>query len=185
MAVLLSSSLSAMRLRSNSRASQHTTLAGCPCPVAASTKQADTPAPALRPPTSPTLIRPGDWQIPAQYSHHNNAAHTSTHGRRPQGPVRAGTPSWQDYTDQWLTTLRQQVPQARLVACRWLVRSAQELARKHRHHAWCRRWNHSYGVERQRRERAQIQDARGMLAGKWNTVGFDTKVRDTDTFETA
>ena len=57
-----------------------------------------------------------------------------------------------------------QLPQARLVARRWLVRPAQELARKHRHHARCSRRNHSYGVERQRGEGAQIQDARGMSA---------------------
>jgi hypothetical protein len=60
-----------------------------------------------------------------------------------------------------------QLPQARLVARWWLVRPAQELARKHRHHARCCCWNHSYGVERQRGEGAQVQDARGMFVEHW------------------
>lgn len=122
-------------------------------------------------------------RYPRNTPHHNNATHTSTHGRWSQGPVRTGTSNQLRRKDQWLTTLRQQVPQARLVACRWLVRTAQELARKHCYHARCRRRNHSYGVERQRRQRAQIQDARGMLAGIgiWCAVR-NMKVHSTDTF---
>jgi hypothetical protein len=57
--------------------------------------------------------------------------------------------------------MRQQVPQARLVARRWLVHSAQELEGQHRCCHGCHAWTHSHDVERQRGEGAQVQDARG------------------------
>lgn len=65
--------------------------------------------------------------------------------------------------------MRPQVPQARLVARWWLVHPAQELARKHCRHARCCCRNHSHGVERQRGEGAQVQDARGMSVEGWES----------------
>merc|ERR1711879_151084 len=84
-------------------------------------------------------IQPVDWQIPTQHlKYTDNETHTSTHGRRRQGPV----------------------PQARLVARRWLVHSAEELEGKHRCCHGCHAWNHRIDVERQRGEGVQTQDAR-------------------------
>jgi hypothetical protein len=57
--------------------------------------------------------------------------------------------------------MRQQVPQARLVARRWLVHPAEELEGKHRCRYGCYAWNHRFYVERQRGEGVQTQDARG------------------------
>lgn len=53
-----------------------------------------------------------------------------------------------------------QVPQARLVAQRWLVRPAGQLARQHGHHDGRRLRHHRPGLEPERRARGPPQDAR-------------------------
>jgi len=87
-----------------------------------STRHSPSPLPSRLAPNKPRLPRPHRSQQPhlhqrQQYSlvigryprntpHHHNEAHTSTHGRRPQGPVCAAHSVRLLYEAQWLTTLR-------------------------------------------------------------------------------
>lgn len=95
-------------------------------------------------------------------THSDDEADTNTTRRRRQSAVCT---HHRDSDGAPLTCGSFQLPQTRLVPRRRLVHPTRELEAEHSDHGRGAHWYYGYGMERERGQGAQGQDARGMETG--------------------